>query len=264
MRGAEDQSLHSVSEVMGEASLRLVAAGDIKLETLSWIEAIRRRHITGGEVMPDIPLGRRAAAYQKLQASVEARDEALTVAEAGERTVERNDHVVAAAADSQKVEGEMQEPDHVVAITDSVIAEEGNQEATVTVNLDNIPGMQTPGEKYVIMFTCKICEERAARKISKKSYHEGVVICRCFKCNNLHLIADRMGVFEDASWDVSMMSLLERDNINIRYEDDIIEVTQDAEEDEEEDEVSESDAATQILIKDLEKELGKDVGSKKN
>ena len=60
-QGAENQALHSVTDEVGFPTLRLVATGDIRLETLSWIEAIRRRHITGGLDMPDIPLGKRAA-----------------------------------------------------------------------------------------------------------------------------------------------------------------------------------------------------------
>ena len=168
------------------SQLSLKGSGSIKLETLSWIEAIRRKHMTGGPVMPEIPLGKKALAYQKLETP-------------GDETVMQHSEVPPVA----------------------------ESEATVTLNLDNIPGMQSEGEKYVIMFTCNICEKRSAKKISKKSYHTGVVICRCEKCNNLHLIADRMGVFEDESWDVQkyMTGMLERDDMDVSFSDNLVEVT---------------------------------------
>lgn len=80
----------------------------------------------------------------------------------------------------------------------------GNEAATVAggVDLSNIPGVETEGDKYIIAFTCKVCDKRSAKKISKRGYHHGVVLVRCGGCQNLHLIADRMGVFEDESWDV--------------------------------------------------------------
>jgi protein import protein ZIM17 len=65
-----------------------------------------------------------------------------------------------------------------------------------------VPGVVTEGEKYVIVFTCKVCNNRSAKKISKQGYHHGCVIVKCPACNNKHLIADRLGVFEDDSWDV--------------------------------------------------------------
>jgi protein import protein ZIM17 len=57
--------------------------------------------------------------------------------------------------------------------------------------------VKADGDKMVIMFTCTVCDTRSARKISKRAYAEGIVLVRCGGCKNRHLIADRMGVFED-------------------------------------------------------------------
>lgn len=62
----------------------------------------------------------------------------------------------------------------------------------------DVPGVKTAGEKMIIMFTCTVCDTRSARKISKTAYTQGIVMVRCGGCKNRHLIADRMGVFEDS------------------------------------------------------------------
>ncbi|ORX87921.1 zf-DNL-domain-containing protein, partial [Anaeromyces robustus] len=50
--------------------------------------------------------------------------------------------------------------------------------------------------KFLIGFTCKKCNKRSYKLISKKSYYEGVVIIRCDQCKNLHLIADHLGWYD--------------------------------------------------------------------
>eukprot|EP00873_Tetraselmis_striata_P000931 jgi/Tetstr1/421195/TSEL_001101.t1 len=61
---------------------------------------------------------------------------------------------------------------------------------------NSLPGRR-PGEgrDMMMVFTCTVCETRAAKTMSRKSYEEGVVLVRCPGCQNLHLIADRFGWF---------------------------------------------------------------------
>ncbi|KAL0358651.1 UNVERIFIED_CONTAM: DNL-type zinc finger protein [Sesamum angustifolium] len=47
----------------------------------------------------------------------------------------------------------------------------------------------------VMMFTCKVCDTRSIKTVCRESYDKGVVVARCDGCNNLHLIADRLGWF---------------------------------------------------------------------
>jgi hypothetical protein len=54
---------------------------------------------------------------------------------------------------------------------------------------------------YVLMFTCRKCETRTARRISKHGYHHGSVLVRCPGCLGLHLIADHLGFFSDEAVD---------------------------------------------------------------
>ena len=51
--------------------------------------------------------------------------------------------------------------------------------------------------RLAITFTCKVCNERMTRTFLKKSYEEGVVLVRCTKCLNNHIIADNLGWFSD-------------------------------------------------------------------
>ncbi|XP_043265776.1 uncharacterized protein LOC122405250 [Colletes gigas] len=51
--------------------------------------------------------------------------------------------------------------------------------------------------KLKLMFTCKRCNFRNSKTISKVAYEKGVVIIRCDGCKNNHLIADNLGWFAE-------------------------------------------------------------------
>lgn len=52
----------------------------------------------------------------------------------------------------------------------------------------------TPGvsslDKFLMIYTCKICNGRNAQMVSKVAYNEGMVVSTCKHCSNRHLIAD--------------------------------------------------------------------------
>jgi protein import protein ZIM17 len=45
-------------------------------------------------------------------------------------------------------------------------------------------------EKFLMMYTCKVCDGRNAHMVSKVAYNHGMVVTTCRHCKNRHLIAD--------------------------------------------------------------------------
>jgi mitochondrial protein import protein ZIM17 len=89
-----------------------------------------------------------------------------------------------------------------------------------------IPGSQTGGRKLAIVFTCDVCQTRSAKQFTERSYLHGVVIVRCPGCQNLHLIADRLGYFDDgdgSDWDLEKIAKLRGESIRTITDGDVFE-----------------------------------------
>jgi mitochondrial protein import protein ZIM17 len=77
-----------------------------------------------------------------------------------------------------------------------------------------------------IVFTCDVCETRSAKQFTERSYLHGVVIVRCPGCQNMHLIADRLGYFNDgdgSDWDLEKIAQLRGESIRTITDGDVFE-----------------------------------------
>ncbi|OMJ11806.1 DNL-type zinc finger protein [Smittium culicis] len=53
-------------------------------------------------------------------------------------------------------------------------------------------------DRFLVGFTCKVCNCRQYKTVSKRAYNHGVVLIKCDGCQNRHLFADNLGWFRDS------------------------------------------------------------------
>jgi len=97
------------------------------------------------------------------------------------------------------------------------VASGGGGGGGANADLDTIPGTRTGGgRKLAVAFTCAVCETRSLKQFTEQAYVRGVVIVRCPGCSNLHLIADRLGYFDDGNggdFDLETVAALRNEKI---------------------------------------------------
>lgn len=83
-------------------------------------------------------------------------------------------------------------------------------------NADNRRELGKLEGKMRLMFTCKKCNTRTSKLISKLAYNKGVVIVRCDGCKNNHLIADNLGWFSEINSKINIERLMELKGETVR------------------------------------------------
>ena len=110
------------------------------------------------------------------------------------------------------------------AVNDNDITKE---EIDKTKEFSDVPGVKTGGDKFVMLYTCKVCDTRSAKTISKHAYENGTVLVRCPGCSNLHLIADNLGTFGD-QFNIQEYIKEQGENVKVvNSEEDVLELTTD-------------------------------------
>ncbi len=104
---------------------------------------------------------------------------------------------------------------------------------TYTIDFSKIKGTKsTEGGKYLIMYTCKVCNNKSARTFSKDAYQKGVVIIRCEHCKNYHLIADNLHWFSENKINIEDIIKEQGEIVNKVMTNECIEFTYDHSQDE--------------------------------
>lgn len=103
-------------------------------------------------------------------------------------------------------------------------------------SFSGVPGTTNTKQKTLaIIFTCTKCNTRSAKQFTEHAYKKGVVLVRCPGCQNLHLIADRLGWFDDDNdggssgegWDIEKAMARAGEHVRAVTGEDVLELTTD-------------------------------------
>jgi protein import protein ZIM17 len=87
-------------------------------------------------------------------------------------------------------------------------AVEGTAGSSATLGQLGGDGTAKGQPRMQITFTCTVCDERSTKTFTKHSYTKGVVLIRCPGCQNLHLIADNLGWFQQDGTNVNIEDIM--------------------------------------------------------
>jgi hypothetical protein len=118
----------------------------------------------------------------------------LCIKNAASRTTHASSRIIVAASLSRNHSSAP--PDDVTLLSN---VEGSEKTAQASLSDRQFPGVLPHKDGNLIaMYTCKVCDVRSARMISKRAFEHGVVLLRCPGCQNLHLLADHLDYFGSA------------------------------------------------------------------
>jgi transcription elongation factor Elf1 len=81
----------------------------------------------------------------------------------------------------------------------------------------SVGSANTQLEKFLMMYTCKICQNRNAQMVSKVAYNQGMVVSTCRQCKSKHLIADNEGKLDMGEYGRKIEQYLEQKGEKVQH-----------------------------------------------
>jgi len=81
----------------------------------------------------------------------------------------------------------------------------------------SVGSANTQLEKFLMMYTCKICQNRNAQMVSKVAYNHGMVVSTCRQCKSKHLIADNEGKLDMGEYGRKIEQYLEQKGEKVQH-----------------------------------------------